>query len=178
MIHDIIDHYYPNGHPAKELLILHSTMVKKKALQIAEMHPELGADKSLLSDGAMLHDIGIVATYAPDINCFGKHPYIMHGVLGREMIEKTELKHLALFAERHTGVGLSLKEIVSANLPLPHRDMLPQSIEEKIICFADLFFSKSKNVKTEKSIEEIRKGLEKFNDEQLHRFNEWCNLFL
>lgn len=178
MVHAIIDRYYPNGHPAKKLLVTHSTMVKQKALYIADAHPELGADKKLLSDGAMLHDIGIVATYAPDINCYGKHPYIMHGVLGRKMIENTNMKHLALFAERHTGAGLSLKEIVSTNLPLPHRDMLPQTIEEKIICFADLFFSKSKNIETEKSVEEIQKGLAKFGDEQLSRFNEWCNLFL
>lgn len=178
MVHAIIDRYYPNGHPAKKILVTHSTMVKQKALQIAEAHPELGADIRLLNDGAMLHDIGIVATYAPAINCYGKHPYIMHGVLGREMIENTNMKHLALFAERHTGAGLSLKEIQSARLPLPHRDMLPQTIEEKIICFADLFFSKSKNIKTEKSVEEIQKGMIKYGAEQLDRFTNWCTLFL
>ena len=178
MVQKIIDHYYPNGHPAKAILITHSTMVQQKSLQIADNHPELNADKKLLRDGAMLHDIGIVATYAPVINCYGEHPYIMHGIIGREMIEKTEMKHLALFAERHTGAGLSLNEIKSANLPLPHRDMLPLSIEEKIICFADLFYSKNKNLETEKAVEKIQKELAKFGPEQLNRFNEWCDLFL
>lgn len=178
MIEKLINLYYPEGHPVREILLTHSIQVRDKALSIADKHPELKADRELLVGGAMLHDIGILATYAPKINCFGKHPYIMHGVIGREMIEKSGLKHLALFAERHTGTGLSLNEIVAANLPLPHRNMVPETVEEKIICFADLFFSKSKDLKKEKSMDEISENLSKFGPEQLERFNKWCQLFL
>ena len=49
----------------------------------------------------------------------------------------------ALVCERHTGAGLSLKDIMDQKLPVPPREMLPVSMEEQVICFADKFFSKT-----------------------------------
>ena len=49
----------------------------------------------------------------------------------------------ALVCERHTGAGLSLEDIIAQNLPVPHRDMLPVSMEEQVVCFADKFYSKT-----------------------------------
>ena len=61
----------------------------------------------------------------------------------------------ARVCERHTGAGLSAEDIISENLPLPHQDFLPETIEEKAICYADKFFSKSRNLREEKPIEKI-----------------------
>lgn len=47
--------------------------------------------------------------------------------------------------ERHTGIGVSIKDIEKDKIPLPKREMIPVSIEKKIICFADNFFSKKKD---------------------------------
>ena len=83
----------------------------------------------------------------------------------------------ALVCERHTGTGLSLEMILEHNLPVPHRDMRPVSMEEQLICFADKFISKTKLGK-EKEPDKIRKSLSKYGEETLMRFDEWCKLFL
>ncbi|MDE6143268.1 MAG: phosphohydrolase, partial [Muribaculaceae bacterium] len=56
------------------------------------------------------------------------------------------------------------------SLPLPHRDMLPVSIEEKVICYADKFFSKSGNLSEEKSFEKVTAQMESHGEESLRRF--------
>ena len=178
-IYELIDYIYKENEKAKEILLIHSKMVLNKALLIANQKPELNINIDLLIDGVMLHDIGIIKTNSPKINCYGKHPYIMHGVLGKEIIEKTKFKHLALFAERHTGTGLSKEDIINNNLPLPHYDMLPISIEEQLLCFADLFYSKGKGeLENEKSISKIRKSFSKFGIHQVEQFDKWCKIFL
>lgn len=83
----------------------------------------------------------------------------------------------ALVCERHTGMGLSLAIIIERNLPIPHRDMQPVSMEEQLICFADKFFSKTKLDK-EKPVDKIRQSLEKYGEEGVLRFDGWCKLFL
>jgi uncharacterized protein len=50
------------------------------------------------------------------------------------------MEKFARICERHTGSGLTAEEIVSGGLPLPERDFLPETLEEKIICLADKFF--------------------------------------
>ena len=55
--------------------------------------------------------------------------------------------------------------------------MVPVSMEEKIICFADKFYSKSHPGK-EKSIKKIRRNLAKHGEQQVAIFDEWCKLFL
>jgi uncharacterized protein len=92
------------------------------------------------------------------------------------MISEGYPKH-GLVCERHTGTGITLEMIIENNLPLPHRDMVPVSMEEKIICFADKFYSKSHPGK-EKSIKKIRQSLAKHGKHQVAIFDEWCTLFL
>ena len=83
----------------------------------------------------------------------------------------------ALVCERHTGTGLSLEMVEKQNLPVPHKDYLPVSIEEQLICFADKFFSKTKLDK-EKHIDKIQESLSKYGESTVLRFNHWCKLFL
>lgn len=174
---DIINKYYSKDSNLYTLLIEHSQAVTKKALTIAHKHPELNADTRFISEAAMLHDIGIFKTQAPSIHCLGEYPYIAHGYLGSELLQQEGYPRHALVCERHTGTGISLDEIIKKNLPLPHRDMLPISIEEQIICFADKFYSKSRSEK-EKSIDEIMAEMSKFGEKPIEKFKEWCNLFL
>jgi uncharacterized protein len=55
--------------------------------------------------------------------------------------------------------------------------MRPKSLEEKIICFADKFFSKSQLGK-EKPLKKIRESLKNHGTHQVETFDEWCELFL
>ena len=173
----VIDKYYSDNPPLRELLILHSRLVADKALKVAEAHPELNLDIQFLEEASMLHDIGIFLTDAESIHCFGKYHYLCHGYLGADLLRKEGLPRHALVAERHTGTGLTLKQILERNLPVPHRDMTPQSMEEKVVCFADKFFSKSGNLQ-EKSVEQAEYSLSKFGQEGVLIFREWCKLFL
>ena len=173
----IINKYYPEDNELKHILLTHSRSVAEKALWIADRHPELNLDRQFLEEAALLHDIGVFLTDAPGIHCHGTHPYICHGYLGSELMRQEGYPRHALVCERHTGAGMSLRSILEQDLPVPHRDMVPVSLEEQVICFADKFFSKTR-LDSEKTIEKALKSLSKFGEEGIIRFNEWCERFL
>lgn len=173
----IIDKYYTEGSRLKEILEVHSRAVADKALEIVARHPELNADGRFVEEAAMLHDIGIFMCDAPDIFCFGAYPYICHGTKGSEIVASEGFPLHALVCERHTGAGLSLDYILKNNLPVPHRDLMPVSMEEQIVCFADKFFSKT-HLDKEKSVDKALKSVAKFGEEGAERFKKWCDMFL
>ena len=173
----LIDKYYPCDNEQKYILLRHSRSVADKALEMARNHPELKLDLQFVEEAAMLHDIGVFMCDALDILCFGDYPYICHGYLGAELMRKEGFPRHALVCERHTGAGLSLDDILAQNLPIPHRDMLPITMEEKIVCFSDKFFSKTKLYR-EKTIDKARKSVTKHGEEGGKRFDEWCKIFL
>ena len=174
---ELIDAYYPEDNERKHILLVHSRLVAEKALRIADGHPELNLDKDFLYEAGMLHDIGIFLTNAPGIFCFGDQPYICHGYLGADLMRREGYPRHALVCERHTGAGLSLEDIIAQNLPVPHRDMLPVSMEEQVICFADKFYSKT-HLEREKTVEKARKSISNFGNVGLERFDHWCEQFL
>ena len=175
---EIIAKYYKPRSKAYKILVSHSNLVTEKALKIAHHRKELNPDLRFLEQAAMLHDIGIFKTNAPDLFCFGEYPYLCHGYLGCELLIAEGYPEHALVCERHTGVGITTEEIILNKLPLPLRDFVPVSVEEQIVCFADKFFSKSGDVFHEKSVTEVRKSIRKFGAQNLIRFNEWCEIFL
>ncbi|MEL6823388.1 MAG: HDIG domain-containing metalloprotein, partial [Calditrichota bacterium] len=107
----LILEYYDKKSFAYDILMTHSELVRDKALWLAERVAELKPDRKFISEAAMLHDIGIIKTDASKIGCNGKHPYIAHGYLGREMVESHGYPRHALVCERHTGLGISLDDI-------------------------------------------------------------------
>lgn len=174
----IIRKYYEPDSLAFNLLIGHSTAVAQKASSIAERLAHLGPDLKFIEEAAMLHDIGIFGTDVPAIGCYGDKPYVCHGYLGRELLEREGLPAHALVCERHVGVGISIADIDRNQLPIPRRDMLPLTLEERIICFADKFFSKKKDaIGREKPLEEVRRGIEKYGPEKFGRFEEMLKEF-
>ncbi len=172
----LIDKYYPEDNELRHILINHSQSVARKALQIVSSHPELCLDAQFVEEAAMLHDIGIFLTDAPGIQCFGSQPYICHGRLGAELMRKEGYERHARVCERHTGAGITCQQIVEQRLPLPHQDFLPETMEEKVICYADKFFSKT-HLDREKSMEKAEKSLAKFGEEGVKRFQQWEKLF-
>lgn len=180
---ETIAEFYPQEPGLRQLLLTHSVCVAKKALEIADHYasenPDKIIDRDFIAKASLLHDIGIQNCDAPDIYCFGQLPYICHGVEGSRMLAEKGLIRYAFVCERHTGSGLTAEEIEEEALPIPARDMLPVSIEEKIICLADKFFSKNPaSLTREKSIDEVRKSISKFGDAPMQRLNDLISLLL
>lgn len=172
----IIDKYYPESNELKQILMVHSRKVADKALAVAKAHPELNLDVEFLEEASMLHDLGIFRTDAAGIQCFGTEPYICHGSIGSEILKAEGWPLHALVCERHTGAGLSLRQIQEQSLPVPHRELMPVSLEEQVICYADKFFSKTRPSE-EKTFERALKSLQKFGPEGVARFEEWHRRF-
>lgn len=174
---EIIARHYPTDSEAYHILVTHSRSVADKALAIAAKHPEMHLDLPFLEEAAMLHDIGIFLCDAPGIGCFGSAPYICHGYLGADLMREEGYERHARVCERHTGTGLTREMVESQQLPLPQRELMPVTMEEQLICFADKFFSKTHLTK-EKTEEKVRKSLLKYGNETVARFDAWCKLFL
>lgn len=180
----ILQKYYPEGSSLYNLLLKHSLQVRNKALQIAAHHPELQLDLHLLERGAMLHDIGIFLCNATGIGCYGTFDYLYHGTLGGEILREQGLIPEAQICERHTGVGLQRKHFERRHLPIPKllladaTDMalMPQSEEERVVCYADKFFSKSRPDEM-RSVEETANKLRRFGAQDAETFLQWANRY-
>lgn len=166
---ELIDRYYAPGTRRREILVKHSRRVADKALEISRSLG-LDLDETTVEAAAMLHDIGIVATDAPGIDCHGTEPYLRHGIIGARMIREAGFpEEIARVAERHTGAGISPEDIVAMNLPLPPGDYMPHTLLERLVCYADKFFSKSGDMK-EKPLERVRLSMAKHSPETVTRF--------
>lgn len=111
-----------------EDVVDHSRLVEALAHAIGEaineMHPET-VDMQLVTAGALLHDLGRARSH--DIQ------HVRHGV---EMAEELGLDPPVVeIIRRHVGGGLSLVD--SVEMGLPAWDMMPTTLEEKIVCHSD-----------------------------------------
>ncbi|SMD01863.1 uncharacterized protein SAMN02746065_12147 [Desulfocicer vacuolatum DSM 3385] len=177
-VRDIITEHYRPGTDLYDLFMRHAHLVTQKSLEMAATLSHLNPDTDFIREAAMLHDIGIFMTHAPAIHCRGSHPYVCHGFLGRQLLDNMGLFRHALVSERHTGAGITLDNIKSNRLPLPLRDMVPESLEEKIICVADKFYSKSPEKQGhEPSVEEIISSLSEIDPGHGRRFFQWACRF-
>ena len=175
---EIIAEFYPSGTQTYNILVQHGKQVADKAISAAKNVPQLNPDLKFIWEAAMLHDIGIFLTHTPELGCTGEYPYVCHGYLGREILESKGLLKHALVCERHVGVGITVEDIKRYNLPLPQYDMVPISIEEQVICFADKFFSKNGDpMVNEKSVEDILCRLERYGSDKVMIFQSWVRLF-
>lgn len=175
---DLIVRHYKKNLKARKILLSHSEKVADKALAAAGRVPGLQPDLEFIRQAALLHDIGILFTATPQLGCYGNHPYVCHGVLGRALLEAEGLKRHALVCERHVGVGITRKDIRLQRLPLPVRDMRPVTIEEQIICYADKFFSKNgAGAHEEKTVSEILHKLARYGKDKVLRFKQWTDMF-
>ncbi|MCM1076239.1 MAG: HDIG domain-containing protein [Bacteroides sp.] len=169
---DIIDKYYPAGSPLRDIYMRHCQSVTDLALEINERR-HLNLNPDTVEEAAMLHDVGIFMTDAPDIECHGTRPYILHGVLGAELLRREGMPEAdALVAERHTGAGITADDIASQKLPLSaNGNYMPETTLERLICYADKFYSKSGDMKR-KSLERVERSMQRISPSTLLRFKE------
>jgi uncharacterized protein len=177
--YEIIDELYEPGSDLYVMLLEHSRRVAEKALAVADrLPPSLNPDRKFLEEAALLHDIGIHRTRAPELCCYGEHPYLRHGVIGREILEARGMPRHARVCECHVGVGITADEVRRNRLPLPERDMVPETLEEIIVAYADKFYSKDcRTVYRENSLERILEGMRRHGPEKAEIFRGWAQRF-
>ena len=92
------------------------------------------------------------------------------------MLEEEGLFRHALVCERHFLAGVSAEDILNQRMDLPVRDMLPVSREEKLICYADCFYSKKPGKLTRER--EPEKALASLPEFCRPVFSRWLEEFL
>ena len=172
------------GERTRQILWVHSVLVARRALGIARKLGLTLEEQDFIVEAAVLHDIGTLMVESEKMDCKGNLPYIAHGVEGGKMLRAIgkelgiDLEKHALVAERHVGVGLTAKEIKERKLPLPEKDFRPVSLAERIITYADLFFSKREaTLWQEETVDQIAAELAGFGVEQVGVFREWQREF-
>lgn len=174
----LLERTYAGHAEALRVVMAHSHLVARKAVAVAEQLRRTSApdlDVVFIEEAAWLHDIGILLTDTPALGCYGEGQYITHGIRGAELLLSEGLPRHALVCERHIGVGLSMEDIRSQHLPLPLRDMRPQNLEEQVVAYADLFFSKSKAGM--RSADQVRASLARFDSAKVTVFDAWHRRF-
>lgn len=172
----LLERYFDDD--ALEVVAIHGMAVAELALAVGRSLCLTDDDLTFLDEAVRLHDIGVCRVHAPGIGMLGAAPYILHGVIGREILEKEGLPLHALVCERHIGVGLTMADIIAQKLPLPLRDMSPRTLAEEIICFSDLFFSKKPGkLLHRKSPERVRHKLAGFGEAKAQIFDAWLLRF-
>ena len=108
-------------------VVRHCVNVAVIAAHIGEELVEAGfeLDLVLVEAGALLHDLGRSVTHG-----------IGHGAVGGETARGLGLPMAVVrIIERHTGAGIPADE--AAELGLPVGVYVPESLEEKVVCYAD-----------------------------------------
>ncbi len=136
---DALHKKYAPTKQALESVWKHCHIVRSIALQIAENQPSI--DQALVGVGALVHDIGVYRLYQDGV--INEAKYITHGLLGYELLKEEGFDEvICRFALLHTGVGITKEDIQKNSLPLPLRDYIAETEEERIVMYADKFHSK------------------------------------
>jgi len=132
-----------------EALVKHSVIVSEVSTALALALKEKGydIDLELVRVGGLLHDIGRVKAHS-----------VHHGYLGGKLLREIGIdERIARIAERHVGGGISSEE--AKKLGLPKGRYIPESLEEKIVCFADKIVEIDHVIPLEKTLDGLREEL-------------------
>jgi len=131
-------------------VIRHSEKVAELAVKIAEACWKNGidVDLKLVEIGALLHDIGRSKTHN-----------VHHVIAGAKIAESLGLpKPIVSIIKRHVGAGISEDE--AERLGWPNDVYMPQTLEEKIVSYADKRIEGLRIVPIQRTIQRFRsKGL-------------------
>ncbi len=121
----------------------------KVAVRIANVYRSKGyrVDLRLVEAGALLHDIGRSQTHGLEHGAVG-------GQIARRLGMPMELAHII---ERHVGAGLTQDEARRNNLP--RGNYVPETLEEKIVCYADKLIEGAHEVGIDSTIDSFSQEL-------------------
>jgi uncharacterized protein len=132
-------------------VIDHCTNVSKVSLRIARTFIRKGhcLDLALVEIGALMHDIGRSRTHGVD-----------HGVVGGDIARKMGLpSSLIKIIENHIGAGITSEE--AEKIGLPKRNYFPETLEEKIIAYADKIVDGDEEVDIQITVDKFAEELGK-----------------
>ncbi len=130
-------------------VIKHCKTVATIATEIAEACQKRGlnVDAKLVRIGALLHDIGRSKTHT-----------VNHVIRGAEIAKSLGLpKPIISIIERHAGGGISTEE--AKRLGWPIKSYIPQTLEEKIVTYADKLVEVGRKAPIERSIKKLSREL-------------------
>ena len=130
-------------------VIRHCETVAELAAKIARACKERGlnVDLQLVEIGALVHDIGRSKTHT-----------VHHAVAGAEIAKSLGLPEPVIsIIKRHVGGGITARE--AKRLGWPKDVYVPQTLEEKIVSYADKLVEGSRRVPIERTIEKFSKEL-------------------
>jgi uncharacterized protein len=130
-------------------VIEHCKAVAAVATKIARAceKKELNVDIQLVEIGALLHDIGRSRTHS-----------VNHAVVGMEIAKSLGLPDkLVSVIGRHVGGGITVNE--AERLGWPVKSYVPQTLEEKIVAYADKLIEGLRRVPIEQTLEKFSREL-------------------
>jgi uncharacterized protein len=130
-------------------VIAHGKAVAVLAVQIAEACKKKGlnVDIKLVEVGALLHDIGRSKTHGVD-----------HVIRGAEIARSLNLpESVVSIIEHHAGGGITVDE--AKKLGWPIKSYLPNTLEEKIVTYADKLIEELRRVPVEQTIKKLSREL-------------------
>lgn len=155
-----------------DLIFTHSVIVCEIACTLIKNN-KLDIDVELVEAGALLHDIGTYSLYQH--GSFDKENYITHGIRGYEILKNENYpEQLCRIASNHTGTGITRQMIKELNLPMPENDYVANTVEERLVMYADKFHSKTPKFNTYDS---YHKFSEQFGGKVTQRFEAMVNEF-
>jgi uncharacterized protein len=146
-------------------VILHCIKVGEVAERLARLIRSRGIDvnEELVKSAALLHDVGRSKTHG-----------VGHGVVGGEILEQIGLpEDIRRAVERHVGGGIGKDE--AKELKLRRTDLIPETLEEKIVCYADKLVDGVDEVPFESTLEYFKEKMGEDHPvvarlERLHQF--------
>lgn len=143
-------------------VIKHCEAVAELALEIAKNCRDKGLNVNmpLVEAGALLHDIGRSKTHS-----------VHHAIEGARLAESLRLPEpVVSIIKRHVGGGITPEE--AEKLGWPKGDYTPQTLEEKIVTYADKLIEGSKKVSIEVTLERFSRELPPDAVERVKRLHE------
>jgi uncharacterized protein len=161
----------PNREQAIELLRKNhcSTQVVNHCIAVADLAVETAAKLEanglkisirLVEAGALLHDLGRSKKHTVD-----------HAIVGAQIAKEIGLPDPVInIIKRHVGAGITVEE--AQWLGWPKDNYIPQTLEEKVVSYADKLIDQSKRIPIETEIERLEKENKSEAAERVRKLHE------
>lgn len=149
-----------------EKVVEHCRVVADFAVEIAEACKKKGlkVDVDIVRIGAFLHDIGRAKTHTVD-----------HGIVGAQIARDLNLPGAVVsIIERHVGSGITERE--AEKLEWPVKSYVPESLEERIVSYADKLIEGSMRMPVEVAVERFRRD-KHIPEASVERLKQWHEEF-
>jgi uncharacterized protein len=143
-------------------VVNHCEAVAELAVEIGEACQKRGlkVDLNLVEIGALLHDVGRSKTHS-----------VHHAIVGARIAKTYGLsEQISAIIKRHVGGGITAKE--ARKLGWPKDVYVPQTLEEKIVSYADKLIKGSRRVPIERTIGDFAQELPPSAVERVRRLHE------